>query len=156
MTELIQSTTRTLCLYQVIKRQLFASTWTLMLLLNLESAIKIHTTASSLQSNANFLYVIIYFLRFCYKLLKELCYDLSATGYGLSSRYFQHASIHPNGQISQMRNGSRPRMVEMGRDLWVHLVQPPCLSRGTLSRLPRTMSRYYLTFSKVGDPSLSG
>lgn len=76
----------------------------------------------------------------------------------MSNRYFQHYSIHPNGQISQMRNGPsfRLRMVEMRRDFWVHLVQPPCLSRDNLSRLPRTTSRYHLTFSKVGDPSLSG
>lgn len=41
-------------------------------------------------------------------------YSLSTTGYGLN-RYFQHSSIHPNGQISQMRNGPSfgLRMAEM-------------------------------------------
>ena len=41
-------------------------------------------------------------------------------------------------------------MVEVGKDFWVHLVQPPAQARS-----PRTMSRWLLKISKEGDATTS-
>jgi len=42
-------------------------------------------------------------------------------------------------------------MVGVGRDLWTYLVQPPCQSKVTYSRLHRTSSRQFLNTSRDGD-----
>jgi len=47
------------------------------------------------------------------------------------------------------------RMVGVRRDSGDHLVQPPCRSRVTYSRLHRTVSRWVLSISREGDSTTS-